>query len=230
MNRFFLYPSDLLIKGHPVETMVWALASASVQLIFNKVSEASHEWTYLWHLFIPPWKHLGTALWSIQRISSWYSWNREDSFNHHFLNHSYMEKVYQPLEYIFILTYGCICLSNYFFKIIHRIWQIASCYIFVIDVISRMALGNTEHCTRSPFIINMLRIHLLYNLNYYQYSIIALPSKGAVRNIWTDYWLFSMAFMIFSIIIHKNTTEDKQIDSSQLGQRETRENIYLVIH
>lgn len=34
-----------------------------------------------------------------------------------------------------------------FFKIIHTIQQIASCYIFVIDVNSRMALGNTEHCT-----------------------------------------------------------------------------------
>lgn len=42
--------------------------------------------------------------------------------------------------------------------------------------------------------------------------------------------IFSMAFMILSIIIHKNTTEDKQIDSSQLGQGETRENISLVIH
>lgn len=62
-----------------------------------------------------------------------------------------MEKVYQPLEHILILTYGCISLSSFllFFKIIHRIQQIAFCYIFIIDMSSRTALGNTEHCTKA---------------------------------------------------------------------------------
>lgn len=35
---------------------------------------------------------------------------------------------------------------------------------------------------------------------------------------------------MFSLIIHRTSVEDKQIDSCQSGQGETRENIYLVIH
>lgn len=41
---------------------------------------------------------------------------------------------------------------------------------------------------------------------------------------------YSLAFPVCSIIIQKNTTEDKPIDSCHSRQGENREDVSLVIH